>query len=126
METDNCLARFTWFWLNDFELFHQAYDLTDKRVEEAYRQGFTHLIIFGNHSRWNFRPWWNVINDGLAAIVRSAHKRGMKVIDHHSSCLVWHPDTPQRREALYNNLKAWKMDPKNYEGLLDYLLDPNF
>ena len=126
MENDKFLARFTWFWLNDFELFHQAYDLTDKRVEEAYRQGFTHLIIFGNHSRWNFRPWWNVINDGLAAIVRSAHKRGMKVIDHHSSCLIWHPDTPERREAANNNFRAWHMDPKNYEGFFDYLLDPNF
>ncbi|MBR6372289.1 MAG: hypothetical protein IKS20_03835, partial [Victivallales bacterium] len=55
-----------------------------------------------------------------------AHKRGIKVIDHHSSCLVWHPDTPKRREAAYYNLRAWKMDPKNYEGLFDYLLDPNF
>ena len=126
MEEDRYLARFTWFWLDDFELFHQAYDLTDKRVEAACRQGFTHLIIFGNHSRWNFQKWWNVINDGIAAVVRSAHKRGMKVIEHHSSCLVWQTDTPKRMEAALNNFRAWKMDIKNYDGFFELLSDPEY
>ncbi len=124
MSTDPFQARFTWFWLDDFELFHEAYDRTDARVEAAFRQGLTHLIIFGNHSRWNFRPWWKTINAGLAAIVRSAHKRGMKVIDHHSATLLAHPDTPQGIQRLYRNFEANHMDPKNYEGIVDYLLDP--
>ena len=125
MKKDLFQARLGWFWLNDFEIFHEAYDLTDKRVEDAFRQGMTHLIIFGNHSRWNFRPWQNKINAGIAALVRSAHKRNMKVIDHHSASLLWHPDTPERLAGVYRNFSAWNMDPENYRGIVDYLLSPD-
>lgn len=86
-------ARFAWFWYNSKEILHFTQEDMDKKVQEYADNGYTHLITFScTHFRWSFRPWWKEINECLRKIVVSAHKHGIKVIEHHSSNLTYYAD----------------------------------
>ena len=87
-------ARYAWFWYNSEEIWHFSQADMDAKVKRYADQGFTHLITFScTHFRWTFQPWWKEINECLRKIVVSAHRYGLKVIEHHSSNLTYFPRT---------------------------------
>ena len=117
-------ARIAWFWYNDQEIFFDSEEEIGRKIEKFREQGITHLITFGcTHFRWNFKPWWPQINACIGKIVRQAHLRGIKVIEHHSSELIDYPDTPERRETFVNAFAIQNGFVKNYPGLLEYMVD---
>ncbi|MBP5182830.1 MAG: hypothetical protein J6331_07375 [Lentisphaeria bacterium] len=121
---DPYLARFAFFWYNDEEIFHDTQEEIDEKVRCYARQGLTHLITFScTHFRWSFQSYWGLLNECLARIVRSAHKNGLKVIEHHSAELSHLADTPEQRERLKRILSFRKSSLDSWKGLTEYLQD---
>lgn len=116
-------ARFTFFWYNDQEIFHDTQADIDAKLARVAAQGITHVMTFScTHFRWAFRPWWGKLNECLAKIVIAAHKHGVKVIEHHSSELCWYPNTPERLEKLRRKLADRASSLQSWPGIVDYLL----
>ncbi len=119
-------VRFTFFWYNDQEIFFDTQEEIDAKVGRIADQGITHLITFScTHFRWSYQPWWKEINACLAKIVKAAHRRGLKVIEHHSSELASYPDTPQRLERMQRYLKDRGSSIESWPGIVDMLLAPD-
>ena len=120
-------AKFAWFWYNTAEIFHFTQEDMDRKMARYAAQGITHVITFSStHFRWSFKPWWPQINACIAKIVKSAHRYGIKVIEHHSSCLTWCPDpaiSPVHRPAFENGLKGRNSSIDDFPGILEYCLD---
>ncbi|MBO7148052.1 MAG: hypothetical protein J6W81_09930 [Lentisphaeria bacterium] len=120
-------ARYAWFWYNSAEIWQFTQADMDAKVKKYADAGFTHLITFScTHFRWSFRPWWKEINECLRKIVVSAHKYGLKVIEHHSSNLTKFPKNdpdgmPLKR--LLNTLHTRCSKLEDWPGLIDHLLD---
>ena len=123
---DPYTARYAFFWYNDEEIFHDTQEDIDRKIKSYADQGITHLMTFScTHFRWSFKPYWNILNECLAKIVKSAHKYGMKVVEHHSSELSHLADTPEQMERLERVLSFRKSSLKSWKGLQDYLRDKN-
>ena len=117
-------SRIAWFWDNDQEIFFDSEEAIGEKIEVLKKQGITHLITFScTHFRWNFKPWWPQINECIGKIVRQAHKRGLKVIEHHSSELIYFPDTPELLNEFLEEFTKQKGYLKNYPGLIEYMTD---
>ena len=123
---DPYLVRFAFFWYNDAEIFHDSEEDIERKIKLYADQGITHLITFScTHFRWSFQPYWGLLNECLAKIVRAAHKYGLKVVEHHSSELTHQADTPEQVEFLRNLLKFRKSSLESWPELLPYLRDKN-
>ncbi|MBR2904425.1 MAG: hypothetical protein IKC08_00870 [Lentisphaeria bacterium] len=123
---DPYTVRYAFFWYNDEEIFHDTQEDIDRKVKSYADQGITHLMTFScTHFRWSFKPYWDILNECLAKIVKSAHKYGMKVVEHHSSELSHLADTPEQMERLERVLSFRKSSLKSWKGLQDYLRDKN-
>ena len=122
-------ARYAWFWYNSEEIWKFSQEDMDAKVKKYAEQGFTHLITFScTHFRWNFRPWWPQINECIRKIVVSAHKYGLKVIEHHSSNLTFFPKpdpdgVPLKR--MIGSLTTRKSRVDDWPGLVEYMLNEN-
>ena len=122
-------ARYAWFWYNSEEIWKFSQEDMDAKVKKYADQGFTHLITFScTHFRWNFRPWWPQINECIRKIVVSAHKYGLKVIEHHSSNLTFFPKpdpdgVPLKR--MIGSLTTRKSRVDDWPGLVEYMLNEN-
>lgn len=117
-------ARYAWFWYNSKEIWHFSQADMDAKVKRYADQGFTHLITFScTHFRWTFQPWWKEINECLRKIVVSAHRYGLKVIEHHSSNLTYFPRTENDLQRFQTNLRKRKSCLEDWPGLLEYALD---
>ena len=124
---DRWQARFAWFWYNSREIWHFSQEDMDSKVRCYAEQGITHLITFScTHFRWSYKPWWKEINACLAKIVKSAHKYGMKVIEHHSCCLTYFPDENAlggHKSWLETYLDTHRSAFGDWPGLVEYNLD---
>ena len=120
-------ARYAWFWYNSDEIWKFSQEDMDAKVKKYADAGFTHLITFScTHFRWMFKPWWPQINECIRKIVVSAHKYGLKVIEHHSSHLTKVPKPApgdQPMKALLATLKTRKSRLEDWPGLVEYALD---
>ena len=116
--------RFGWFWYNDEEIFHDSQADILRKMQVMRDQGITHVITFScTHFRLSYEPWWQEINVCLRKVVKAAHSLGIKVIEHHSSHLMFYPDTPAMVEHLKRDAKRRYQSLDNYPGLVEHLLD---
>ena len=124
---DRWLARFAWFWYNAPEIWHASQEDIDAKMRVFAEQGITHIETFSNtHFRWSYKPWWKEINECLAKVVKAAHKYGIKVIEHHSSCLTYYPDDDchgKHKTWLAGLLRACKSSFEDWPGIVEYNLD---
>lgn len=119
-------ARFTFFWYNDREIFHDSQEEMDAKIRKVAEQGITHIITFScTHFRWSYRPWWDRINACLAKIVTAAHRCGIRVIEHHSAELTSYPDTPERLDRMRRYLNDRGSSADSWPGIVPMLLAPD-
>ncbi len=87
----------TW-WVRWEDLNWPSMDNMDKikrRADSLAEANATAAVIFGTHFRWDYLPYFTILHDYLAATAEEVHKRGLKLIDHHSVNLVHRYDTPE-------------------------------
>ena len=119
-----CRDRFGWFWYNDEEIFRDSEEDIFRKMKVMHDQGITHVITFScTHFRISFEPWWDKIDACLRKVVKAAHSLGIKVIEHHSSHLMYYPSTPALIERLTRDAKIRRQSLENYPGLVEYLLN---
>ena len=90
-------------WEERFGWYHYdgraIYDYTEKDLDDAAElysaNGVTAVILFGAHFRFSFMAYWNDIEDFIARFTRAFHKKGIKVIEHHSTHLTYCPVDPE-------------------------------
>lgn len=72
------------------------------RVRELAGGGFGWIMINGAHMRFSFhrRPRNNIIQRNTALAVRTAHERGMKVIEHFDMNWAYYPGYPAMIDLL--------------------------
>ncbi len=103
-------------------------ELDDTQVRKAYLdqelagKNYNAMMVSGMHSR---HTYFNHIDRGINAIgkiAQEAHSRGMKLIDHHDSTLLWNVDAglrtlaerlPELGKALNDNLPSFQLCPSN-------------
>lgn len=116
-------VRFTFFWYNDEEIFHDTQEDIDRKVKAVADQGITHIITFScTHFRWSFEPWWDKIHECLAKIVKAGHKYGLKVIEHHSSELAHYPYNEKYLTYMKNCLRGRHSSIDSWPGIVELAL----
>lgn len=86
------LDKYSAFWYNSAEIFDWTQADFDKKAKEMKAACITIVCTRGiTHFRWNYIPFWPQIAETLRKAVIAFHRQGIKVIDHHSSSLVYHP-----------------------------------
>lgn len=68
-------------------------DLIRRRAEKLARANATSVMVFGTHFRWDFLPYFTLLNDYLATVAEELHGYGIEFYDHHSVNLVHRYDT---------------------------------
>ena len=94
-----------WIRFEDLNWPHaDALDKIKKRAEAMARANVTTAMIFGTHFRWDFLPYFTVLNDYLATAAEELGKVGLELYDHHSVCLIHRYDTrdEMRRVMLHS------------------------
>ncbi|MDD4125287.1 MAG: beta-galactosidase trimerization domain-containing protein [Eubacteriales bacterium] len=83
--------RFGWYHYDGDAIYkYTEADLND--AAELYRKtGITAVILFGAHFRFSFWAYWEDIESFIARFTAAFHKRGIKVIEHHSAHLTYRP-----------------------------------
>ena len=90
-------------WEERFGWYHYdgraIYAFTEKDLDDAAElysaNGVTSVILFGAHFRFSFMAYWNDIEDFIVRFTRAFHKKGIKVIEHHSTHLTYRPVDPE-------------------------------
>jgi hypothetical protein len=59
-----------------------------QRAEKFQEAGINTVIIFGCHFRWDYIYNWERLHQLLSFIIKTCHKQGIKVFDHHSANLI--------------------------------------
>ena len=80
---------FCWFWINDEEIFFYTDEDFEKRVKVLSESGITVVMTFSlTHFRMAYYPYWKEYNCALEKLVRTCHKWGIRVVEHHSASLT--------------------------------------
>lgn len=112
--------RFGWFWYNDFEIFEASDAELEAGILRFKDQGINHLITFScTHFRWNFMDSWNAIHSCLKRLCQLAHKHGMRVTEHHSCHLTFHPVDEDSQNYMLKGLQRRHSDPAHWPGLME-------
>lgn len=90
-------------WEERFGWYHYdgrtIYEFTEKDLDDAAElysaNGATAVILFGAHFRFSFMAYWSDIEDFIARFTLAFHKKGIKVIEHHSTHLTYRPVDPE-------------------------------
>ena len=107
MENERSGRRIASWWLRFEDLNWPNADTLDRikrRAEGMARADVTAAMIFGAHFRWDFLPYFTILNDYLATVSEELRALGIELYDHHSVCLVHRYDTRQemRRVILHS------------------------
>ncbi len=92
--------------------------LLERKLDELQKEGATAIMVSGMHSRHTYIGSIQRGLDAFAQIVKAAHKRGLKVIDHHDTTLLWNLDAGFRVMA--------QRTPETVLGLVDLMPNPQF
>ena len=65
-----------------------SYEKIKNHAEALANAGTTTVVLFGTHFRWDYLPFFHMLNDYIATVAEECHKRGMELWDHHSVNLV--------------------------------------
>ena len=120
-------ARFGFFWYNDEEIFKFSDDDFDKKAAQFADAGINIVITFScTHFRWTMRPYWRLINDTIAKVVKSCHKYGIRVVEHHSSHLTFDPLNSDEWDYMERILNVRKSSIASWQGIKEYMAsDPD-
>ena len=89
-----------WLRFEDLNWPHpDAYDRIKRKAEAMAAADVSAAMIFGAHFRWDFLPYFTILNDYLATVSEELSKVGIELYDHHSVCLIHRYDT---REEMRN------------------------
>jgi len=94
-------SRLTWYLMNDPQIMDYTDEDFEKDAKELHDIGITAVMMNNKvHFRWNYYPYWDLINSVLARIVKAFHKYDIKVIEHHSASLCHCPVLTDEGEVL--------------------------
>lgn len=88
---DNKSYRMATWWMHWNDLNWpdaDNYDKIKRRAEGFAKANISAAMFFGAHFRWDFMPFFPVLNDYIATVAEELHKYGIKLFDHHSVNLV--------------------------------------
>lgn len=114
-------AQWGFLWINSDHIWNGTPELFDKMVQTYADADITHIMTFGDiHFRWNYRRYFQRTNAALAQVVRAAHERGLRVVEHHSCDLFTSRGTEEERRAMLQQPPEKPFWPQFAE---DYQLD---
>lgn len=121
-QTDLWADKYTFFWYNAPEIFHWTQEEFDAQAKKMHEAGITRAMTFSvTHFRFCYYPFWDQILDAIEKIVKSCHKYGIKVVEHHSSCLTYYPDTPKAQADVEGYMKLHSSSPEDFPGFWDFI-----
>ncbi|MEA4832113.1 MAG: beta-galactosidase trimerization domain-containing protein [Oscillospiraceae bacterium] len=90
-------SRITWYVYDDKQIMEYTESDFEKDAKTLSDLG-TNIILLGNkvHFRFDYYPYWNIINDTLGKLIRAFHKYGIKVVEHHSCSLCHCMTAPEK------------------------------
>lgn len=92
---------FGYFWFDEPHIFEWTQKDFDIELKKYADSGINHIIDFSiTHIRWSFFPYWDIINKTIEKLAKACHKNEMYLTEHHSSVLLFRPDTPERIEYM--------------------------
>ena len=92
---------FGYFWFDEPHIFEWTQKDFDMELRKYADSGINHIIDFSiTHIRWSFYPYWDIINKTIEKLVKACHKNGICLTEHHSSVLLFRPDTPERTKYM--------------------------
>ena len=94
-------SRLTWYLMNDPQIMDYTDEDFEKEAKVLHDIGITAVMMNNKvHFRWNYYPYWDLINSVLARRVKAFHKYDIKVIEHHSASLCHCPVLTEEGEVL--------------------------
>ncbi|MBO4452757.1 MAG: beta-galactosidase trimerization domain-containing protein [Clostridia bacterium] len=105
--------RFGWYHYDGRAIYEYTGKDLDDAAELYKANGVTAVILFGAHFRFSFMAYWTDIEDFIARFTSAFHKKGIKVIEHHSTHLTYRPVDP---EAFWKKNLAPGMQLSTYPG----------
>ena len=80
------------------------YDNIKAHADKLAAANVTDVVIFGTHFRWDWLPFFTLLHDYLATVAEELHKRGLRLIDHHSVNLIhrWSTREEMRHVMLHS------------------------
>ena len=123
-QVDLWADKYTFFWYNAPEIFHWTEKDFDAHAKTLHESGITRVMTFSvTHFRLCYYHFWDQILDTIEKIIKSCHKYGIKVVEHHSSCLVYYPDTPKSKADVEGYMKLHSSSPEDFKGFWDYIVN---
>lgn len=120
------MSTFEWYWFNDERVFRYTQEDFDREALRLRDDKITFIATFWPaHFRWNFMPYWDILNAALRKLVIACHKYGIKVVEHHSARLTFGPQNEEDWEymARFIGKKGTTID--SWEGLREFTVsDP--
>ena len=114
--------KFGVFWYNDPELFEWSNIDFEKKASEFAAAGINIVMTFScTHFRWSCYPYWDLINERLAMLVKACHKFNIRVVEHHSSHLTFNPRDKAEWDYAETVLKVRKSTLTSFPGLRDFI-----
>lgn len=127
-------SRITWYFFFDRHMSDYTQEDFDKEAAEMAALGINIVLLSSKtHFRFNYYPYWDRINETLRKIVIAFHKVGIKVVEHHSCCLVHVPLTEEEWEvkkskacrltdqgkyaAEWEKVKDWMLSDAHIDGV---------
>lgn len=111
--------RFTWLWFNEPEIFDMTQEDFDNIAKGLHDRNITTAMTFSRtHFRLSFYPVWDKITECISKIVKACHKYGIKVVEHHSCCLMFDKNFPERNKEIA------ELDPKKWVGVSEFHDEP--
>ncbi len=83
--------RFGWYHYDGDSVYRFTEADLDAAAELYRSTGITAVILFGAHFRFSFWAYWEDIENFIARFTAAFHKKGIKVIEHHSTHLTYKP-----------------------------------
>ena len=99
---------------------HEYHDpaVLERKLDELQKEGATALMVSGMHSRHTYKGSLRRGQEMFRRIAEAAHRRGLKVIDHHDATLLWNLDSGFRVMA--------ERTPETVLGLIDLMPNAQF
>lgn len=115
-------TKFEFYWYNDKEIFFYTDKDFEVQAEKMAQTGINVVITFScTHFRWSLKPYWDIINKCIGKIVKSCHKYGIKVVEHHSSHLTFDPLCSDDWDYMERTLNKRQSSIDSWKGIRDYI-----
>ena len=120
------MTTFEWYWFNDEKIFRYTQEDFDKEALRLHNDRISIIITFWpTHFRWNFMPYWDILNQALRRLVIACHKFDIKVVEHHSARLTFGPENDEDWEYMERFIGKKGTTIDSWEGLREFTVsDP--